>query len=434
MIPFEGHGRKTKNCQRFRSVRPSCDVYSNYSNIPTCTMFRVGMTHNSSRIKGDSNPPHQFNSQQHLFPTQITAMSKPTVLVTGSAGHLGTALMLALPDLGYTPIGIDIKAGPTTTHVGSITDTTFLASVFTTHRPAHVIHAATLHKPHVDSHTKNDFIQTNIAGTLALLEAATTPNPPQEEERTVKSFIFISTTSAFGSALSPAPGQPASWITESTATPRPKNIYGSTKTAAEDLCNLLHLQTALPTIILRTSRFFPEEDDDDARRGAVAGGGDNLKVLELAYRRVDIADVVSACVCALRKGADAAEGKEGGVSWGKYVVSGPTPFRREDGVLRELNGGDAEGVLRAAVPGVGEVFEGKGWSFLGRVDRVYDSGKAVRELGWEPEYTFEKAVARVARGEYWGSELALRVGKLGYHAVPTGVYTTREETGGVSSS
>ena len=74
-------------------------------------------------------------------------MSKPNVLVTGSAGHLGKALMLALPDLGYHPIGIDIKPSPTTTLVGSITDTAFLASVFGTFQPAHVIHAATLHKP-----------------------------------------------------------------------------------------------------------------------------------------------------------------------------------------------------------------------------------------------------------------------------------------------
>ncbi|KAH6628043.1 hypothetical protein F5144DRAFT_653914 [Chaetomium tenue] len=369
-------------------------------------------------------------------------MSNPTVLVTGSAGHLGTALMLALPELGYTPIGIDIKAGPTTTHVGSITDTAFLASVFTTHQPAHVIHAATLHKPHVDSHTKNDFIQTNIAGTLALLEAATTTTtspqttqpPSSPSARTVKSFIFISTTSTFGTALTPSPGSPASWITETTPTPTPKNIYGTSKTAAEDLCHLLHLQTSLPVIILRTSRFFPEDDDDSTRRTAVTGGADNLKVLELAYRRVDIADVVSACVCAMQKGADAAAGRAGGVAWGRYIVSAPTPFGSGEEVLRGLNGGDAEGVLRRAVPGVGAVFEGRGWSFLGRVDRVYDSGRAVRELGWRPEYTFEKVVERVGRGEWWGSELALRVGKLGYHDVSMGVYTTREEgADGVSS-
>ncbi|KAK4034047.1 hypothetical protein C8A01DRAFT_49468 [Parachaetomium inaequale] len=342
-------------------------------------------------------------------------MSKPTVLVTGSAGHLGKALMLALPELGYSPIGIDITPGPTTTYTGSITDTALLTSLFTTHQPAHVIHAATLHKPHVDSHTKNDFIQTNIAGTLALLEAATTTTTCTS---TVKSFTFISTTSTFGSALSPAPGQPAAWIDESVV-PQPKNIYGVTKTAAEDVCRLVHKQTGLPVIVLRTSRFFPEEDDDAERRGAM--DGENLKVLELAYRRVDIADVVAACVCAMEKGG------KGEVVWGKYIVSAPAPFGKDEVTLRGLDE-DAGMVFKGVVPGVAEVFEKKGWRLLERVDRVYDSGRAVRELGWRPEYTFEKAVERVGRGEEWRSELTLKVGKLGYHAVSTGVYTTREET------
>ena len=49
------------------------------------------------------------------------------------------------------------------------------------------------------------------------------------------SFVFTSTTSAFGRALTPLPGEPAAWITEDVV-PRPRNIYGVTKTAAEDLC------------------------------------------------------------------------------------------------------------------------------------------------------------------------------------------------------
>jgi hypothetical protein len=110
-----------------------------------------------------------------------------------------------------------------------------------------------------------------------------------------------------------------------------------------------------------------------------------------------------------------------------FVVSGVTPFGREEGVLRGLSeGGDMRRVFEAVVPGVGEAFERRGWGFGGRVDRVYDSGRAVRELGWRPVYTFQRAVERVARGEEWRSELSLRVGKLGYHAETTGVYTTRE--------
>ncbi|AEO54484.1 hypothetical protein MYCTH_2297116 [Thermothelomyces thermophilus ATCC 42464] len=363
---------------------------------------------------------------------------KSAVLVTGSAGHLGKALMLALPELGYTPIGIDINRSPTTTLRGSITDTAFLASVFGTHKPAHVIHAATLHKPHVQTHSQNDFVQTNIAGTVALLEAAAAAG--------ARSFVFVSTTSAFGSALAPPPGQPAAWIDE-TVRPVPKNIYGVTKAAAEDVCQLAAQRRSggggLPVIVLRTSRFFPEEDDDEARRGEVADA-DNLKVLELACRRVDIADVVTACVCAMERAA----ARE--ILWGRYIISAPTPFAAAATATSAVGAGDDNGegvedakkeereevlrgldrdpaaVFERAVPGVRDVFAAKGWRFLTRVDRVYDSGRAVRELGWRPVYTFQRAVDKVARGEEWRSELALKVGKLGYHAVPTGVYTTQE--------
>lgn len=348
------------------------------------------------------------------------AASAPDVLVTGSSGHLGHALMLKLQSYGHTPLGIDIKPSlRADTLQGSITDRSFIRELLTS-RPTiqHVVHTATLHKPHIGSHTKEDFISTNITGTLILLEEAAALHPSQ-----LKSFIFLSTTSTFGAALSPAPGQPAAWIDESVV-PVPKNIYGATKAAAEDVCRLVHAQSGLPAVVLRTSRFFPEADDDERRRAAAPDDA-NLKVCELAYRRVDVADVVAACVCALRK-AEAGE-----VVWGKYVISAPTPLGKDEETLRLLNEeGDEEGAVAAlierCVPGCGALFAQKGWKHLSRVDRVYDSSKAVKDLGWEPEFTFQACIGKLSRGEDWRSELTHAVGKRGYHDVPTGVYTTRD--------
>ena len=115
-----------------------------------------------------------------------------------------------------------------------------------------VIHTATLHKPHVATHARQDFVNTNITGTLHLLEEAMTNG--------VGAFVFTSTTSAFGRALTPYAGAPAAWITEDVV-PVPRNIYGVTKVAAENLCELFHRNLGLPCLILRTSRFFPEPDD-----------------------------------------------------------------------------------------------------------------------------------------------------------------------------
>ncbi|KAJ6439332.1 NAD dependent epimerase/dehydratase family protein [Purpureocillium lavendulum] len=344
-------------------------------------------------------------------------MAPYDVLVTGSSGHLGTALMLSLPSYGFNPLGIDILPSATTTHVGSISDRPFVASLIAANPSiTRILHAATLHKPHVGSHTKQDFIDTNITGTLVLLEEAAAA-------LRVDAFVFFSTTSTFGMALSPKPGSPAAWIDE-TVVPVPKNIYGVTKVAAEDMCALVQRQTAMPTLVLRTSRFFPEEDDDEDRRAAMAD--ENLKVLELAYRRCDIADIVSAAVCAMAKARD--------IGWGKYIISAPPPFRNEAQTLASLDR-DPASVFRGVRIGddddddagrtLDEVFAAKGWKHLARVDRVYDSAKAVRDLGWRPEYTFEKTIARLAKGEAWKSELTGKVGKKGYHAESTGVYTTR---------
>src|ERR671920_2312143 len=80
---------------------------------------------------------------------------------------------------------------------------------------------------------------------------------------------------------------PAAWIDERVV-PVPRNIYGATKTAAEDLCELIHRDHGLPVLILRTSRFFPEADDRDEVRAAYDDA--NLKVNELLYRRVYLQD------------------------------------------------------------------------------------------------------------------------------------------------
>lgn len=214
-------------------------------------------------------------------------------------------------------------------------------------------------------------------------------------------------------ALSPKPGLPAAWIDESVV-PMSKNIYGVTKVAAEDMSALLQKQSGMPVLVLRTSRFFPEEDDDEDRRAAMSD--ENLKVLELAYRRCDIEDIVSASLCAMRKARD--------IQWGKYIISAPPPFNSDVHTLDALGRSPAE-VIPRIVPEVDAVFKQKGWRHLTRIDRVYDSSRAVKELGWNPNYTFENTVERLVRGENWKSDLTARVGKKGYHAVSTGVYTKR---------
>src|SRR5690242_1502078 len=165
------------------------------------------------------------------------------ILVTGSAGHLGEALMRTLRESEHEPVGIDVLDSPYTDVEGSIVDADVVRRAM--RGVDAVLHAATLHKPHVATHRRQDFIDVNLTGTLNLLEAAA--------DVRASAFVFTSTTSTFGRALTPPPGAPAAWLTEDVV-PVPKNIYGVTKVAAENLCELAHRDTGMPCLVLRTDR------------------------------------------------------------------------------------------------------------------------------------------------------------------------------------
>jgi UDP-glucose 4-epimerase len=314
-----------------------------------------------------------------------------TVLVTGSAGHLGEALVRTWRDAGRAVRGLDRQPSPFTDIVASITDAD---TVHTAMRGVQaVVHTATLHKPHVATHTRQAFVDTNITGTLNLLEAASAAG--------VSAFVFTSTTSSFGDALRPPAHAPAVWVTEQLL-PQPRNIYGVTKLAAEDLCQLFHRNHGLPVVALRTSRFFPEDDDAAQMRSRYTDA--NLKANELLYRRVDIADVVEAHERALERAP--------AIGFGCYIVSATTPFRRDEAArLRH----DAPGVLAAHFPQATGLYARRGWTMFDGIDRVYDNTAARQALGWEPRYDFAHVLDCLQHDRDPRSELARAVGRKPYH-------------------
>ncbi|MFC3231359.1 NAD-dependent epimerase/dehydratase family protein [Marinibaculum pumilum] len=314
-----------------------------------------------------------------------------TILVTGSSGHLGEGLMRTFRAGGQAALGIDLLPGPFTDRVGSIGDRALLADIL--RGVATVFHAATLHKPHVASHDRQAFVDTNVTGTLALLEAAVAAG--------VRRFVFTSTTSAFGSALSPPSGAPAAWIDEDVV-PVPRNIYGATKLAAEHLVELFARQHGLPAIVLRTSRFFPEEDDDPAVRAAHSLA--NAQVNELLYRRADLADVVAAHLSAAARAP--------ALGFGRFIVSAATPFVHGD--RAELRR-DPMTVVERLFPGCRTLYARLGWTMFATIDRVYDSRGTQQALGWRPDYGFGRALADLAAGREARSPLARAVGAKGYH-------------------
>jgi len=313
------------------------------------------------------------------------------ILVTGSSGHLGEALVRTLRERNHETIGLDILASPFTDRVGSIADRVTVKECMKD--VSVVLHTATLHKPHVATHSRQQFVETNITGTLNLLEEAIGAR--------VKSFVYTSTTSVFGFALTPPAGAPAAWITEEVR-PIPRNIYGVTKAAAEDLCELFHRQHGLACVVLRTSRFFPEQDDNEAIRKTYENG--NVKANEFLNRRVEIADVVDAHLLAIERAA--------AIGFGRYIISATSPFERDE--LADLRM-DAADVVKRKFPDYQAEYARRGWKMFPSIDRVYVNERARRDLGWNPRYDFRYVLDRLKAGVDPRSDLARAIGSKGYH-------------------
>jgi UDP-glucose 4-epimerase len=276
------------------------------------------------------------------------------ILVTGSAGHLGEALVRSLRDSGHDAVGFDRLDSAHTDVVAPITDRAAVRAAVA--GADAVVHTATLHKPLVMSHPRQAFLDTNVTGALVLLEEAV--------DAGVGAFVYTSTTSAFGRALTPGEGAPAAWITE-----------------------------------------------DEVRTGYADA---DAKVNELLYRRIDLSDVVAAHVAAL------ARAPELGFGW--YVVTATTPFTPGD--LAELRR-DAPAVVERLFPDYRDVYDRLGGRMFPGIDRVYVNTRARADLGWAPRYDFRHALDLLRAGDVPRSALATSVGAKGYHPETTGPYTTR---------
>lgn len=313
------------------------------------------------------------------------------IVITGSSGHLGEALTRKFSERGDEVVAIDILPSPQTTVVGSITNRELVDKLLA--GADAVLHTATLHKPHVATHTKQQFIDVNVTGTQNLLDAAI--------KHKVGSFIFTSTTSTFGNAMSPSETKGAAWVTEELR-PIPKNIYGVTKVAAEDLCQLAYQDHGLPCLVLKTSRFFPE--DDDMKHTMADYSQENIKTIEFLNRRVDIEDVVSAHELAIERAKD--------LGFDKFIISATTPFSEKDRLPLIKNAPD---VLRNYFPHFQQIFSDRGWKMFPTLGRIYVNQRAVNRLGWRPKHNFGQVLERLQANGTVLSSLAHTIGAKGYH-------------------
>eukprot|EP01126_Amoeba_proteus_P037725 TRINITY_DN3904_c0_g1_i12.p1 TRINITY_DN3904_c0_g1~~TRINITY_DN3904_c0_g1_i12.p1 ORF type:complete len:166 (+),score=40.21 TRINITY_DN3904_c0_g1_i12:812-1309(+) len=124
--------------------------------------------------------------------------------------------------------------------------------------------------------------------------------------------------------------------------------------------------------VLRVSRFFPEEDDLPTTLSQ-----ENLKANEFLYRRVDRRDILSAIFCALQNIKN--------FDFEIFIISSPSPFMVGDCTMLASC---ADEIAKLRIPEYHVAYEKLGWKMIQSMDRIYDSEKARKQLGWVPRYDF----------------------------------------------
>lgn len=346
------------------------------------------------------------------------------VLVTGAAGFIGSAVyrhliahsdhtVIILDKLTYAAT-LDIEAACANPRVSfeqaDICDRETVARLFGRYRPEGVMHLAA--ESHVDRSIDGPgaFIETNIVGTYALLEAAReywNGLPPAEKDRF--RFHHISTDEVYGSLG--ATGA----FTEETAY-APNSPYSASKASSDHLVRAWHHTFGLPVVISNCSNNygpfqFPEKLIPLVTLNAIEGlplpvygRGENVR----DWLYVD--DHARALVLVLERGRV-----------GQHYNVGGNAERSNIAVVRTICG-----ILDELLPTSPHRPHEQLIRFVD--DRpghdlryAIDASKIRRELGWEPQETFESGLRRTVewylangawvkaiRGRYRGERLGLK--------------------------
>jgi dTDP-glucose 4,6-dehydratase len=196
-----------------------------------------------------------------------------TLLITGGAGFIGSALIRQLVEDGfYHVVNIDklTYAGNLANLVTvqdseryhfaqvDIVDRAALDRLFMQYQPVGVIHLAA--ESHVDRSISSaaEFMITNIMGTFTLLEASRAYYQGLDaQEKALFRFHHVSTDEVFGSLGADG------FFTESTAYD-PRSPYSASKASSDHLVRAWHHTYGLPVVITNCSNnygpyHFPEK-------------------------------------------------------------------------------------------------------------------------------------------------------------------------------
>jgi len=238
------------------------------------------------------------------------------ILVTGGAGFIGSAVVRLAIARGHSIVNVDaLTYAACLENVASVSkspeyffehadirDRNALDTIFKKHRPDAVMHLAA--ESHVDRSIDGpaDFIETNVNGTLNMLEAARSYWQAHGKPETFR-FHHISTDEVFGSL----PSDPTVQFTEETPYD-PRSPYSASKASSDHLVRAWYETYGLPVVLTNCSNnygpyHFPEKLIPVIILNALAGKplpiyGNGSNIRDWLY----VEDHADALLLALEKG------------------------------------------------------------------------------------------------------------------------------------
>jgi dTDP-glucose 4,6-dehydratase len=322
------------------------------------------------------------------------------IFVTGGAGFIGSNFVLDwLSQGGEALVNFDkltyagnlnnlrsVRDDPRHVFVqGDICDGATVLALLNQHRPRAIVHFAA--ESHVDRsiHGPGEFINTNINGTFALLEAARAYWTPLEgAEKAAFRFLHISTDEVYGTL-----GPNDAPFTE-TSTYAPNSPYSASKAASDHLVRSYHHTYGLPVLTTNCSNnygpyHFPEKLIPLIISNALAGKplpiyGDGMQVRDWLY-------VSDHCAAIRRVLGDGVPGEVYNVGGWNEMANIEVVHTLCDILDREA---PKTGSYRDQITYVAD---------RPGHDRRYaiDASKLERELGWKPDETFESGIRKTVQ-------------------------------------